>query len=115
MQNSNTCSCHYHNDCLQLIILRCIDSGDFFLEKMILPYEDWYFESPPDSRVEIWTYGQGGVKLLHVLNARELQIPDATDPEWGLDPQRPVRSGLSRRGLQDGLAGSPSTEVAVPC
>ena len=115
MRNSNTCNCYYHNDCLQLVILRCINSDDFYIEKVIFPWEDWCFESPPDSRVEIWSHGQGGVELLHILYARELLVSGSNDPRWGLELQQPVRTDLSRRGLQGGFARSPSTEVAVPC
>ena len=115
MQNSSTCSCHYHNDCLQLAILRCIDSDDCYLEKVIFPWEDSCFESKPDSRVEICSYGQGGVELLHILYARDLVVSGSIDPRWVLELQQPVRTDLSWRGLQGGFTRSPSNELAVPC
>lgn len=115
MQTGQTCSCHYHNGCPRPVILRCRDSEVFYLEKVIVPLADWCFDSPPDSRVEIWSYGQGGVELLHILYARELVKSGTIDPRWGLDPQRLVRTDMSRRGLRDVDAGSQSTEVAVPC
>lgn len=115
MQNCHSRSCHYLNDGPQLVILRCSNSDDFFLEKVIFPWQEWCFESPPDSRVEIWSYGQAGVELLHTLNARELLVSGPGDLGWRLEPQGPVRSGLPGRGLPDGFVGSPFTEVAVPC
>lgn len=83
-------SYHFRNEGPQLVILRCIDSGSFFLEKVIFPRQGWCFDSPPGTRVEIWTYGPAGVELLNAMNAEELQHSGRSDPEWGLDQQRPV-------------------------
>jgi len=40
-------SCCYRNRRPQLIILRCISSCGFFLEKVIFPWEDGCFDAPP--------------------------------------------------------------------
>lgn len=108
-------SCRYHNEHPQLIILRCIGSCDFFLEKVIFPWESWCFDSPPDSRVEIWTYGVSGVELCDAMSTELLREPPPKDCERGLEPQRQVHARFSGRGLQADGAGSPSTEITVPC
>lgn len=65
----------YRNLSPRLIILRCIGSQHFFLEKVIFPWEDCCFLSPPFARVELWSYGMAGVELLDAMDAEELQQP----------------------------------------
>ncbi|MCP9806906.1 DUF1830 domain-containing protein [Cyanobium sp. T1B-Tous] len=44
---------HYRNDCGQMVILRCIGLNAFFQEKIVFPLEDWLFDCPSESRVDI--------------------------------------------------------------
>ncbi|MEB3166579.1 MAG: DUF1830 domain-containing protein [Cyanobacteriota bacterium] len=103
---------HYRNDSPQLVILRCIGASGFFLEKVIFPWEDWIFEAPAASRVEIWTYGAAGVELRHAMEIEELPSMTGNDPEWGLDQPRLQHPALLEEPGR-GSAGSPSAGIAV--
>jgi len=105
-------SCRYQNERPQLVILRCLGAGGFFLEKVIFPFESWNFDCPPHSRVEIWTYGMAGVELLDAINAEELRLVSQDDRSWGLDQRGFVASFCD--DLQEYASESPA-EVAVSC
>lgn len=105
-------SFHYRNDSPQLVILRCTGASGFFLEKVIFPWDDWCFDGPSGSRVEIWTYGAAGVELRHAMDVEELQSEARNDPEWGLDQPSPQHSA-SLMEPRRGSAGSPSAGIAV--
>ena len=50
----------YRNRTSNMLVLRCIGSENFFLEKVVLPAEIVVLPLPKDSKVEIWgsdTYG----------------------------------------------------------
>ena len=66
----------YRNDCDRMVILRFIGPNTFFQEKVVFPLEDWLFDCPPKSRVDIWSHGLTGVELLDSIFADDLQIAD---------------------------------------
>lgn len=66
--------CHYSNSSGRMVILRCIGPDAFFQEKVIFPFDDWFFCSPLHSRIEIWSHGPSGAELLDVLPAAELKL-----------------------------------------
>jgi hypothetical protein len=105
-------SYRYRNVRPRLIILRCIGSCNFFLEKVILPWEDWCFDAPPGSRVEIWSYGLTGVELLDSSEPEALALPVQNDPEAGQKPLQPRHSGLLG-AFQEWPAGAPSSEAVA--
>lgn len=65
-------TCHYRNSSAQLVILRCIGTEAFFLEKVLFPFEEWCFQAPGDADVELWTHGLGGAELLERFEAASL-------------------------------------------
>lgn len=83
-------TCQYRNISGQMVILRCIGPEAFFQEKVILPFEDWQFCCPPQSRVDIWTHGITGAELLDSIPADDLRLSvEVVTPFWGLG-QDPV-------------------------
>jgi hypothetical protein len=64
-----------------MIILRCIGPEQFFLERVVFPFELLTFRCPAGSEVEIWTHGLGGPELLESIESRELVMESAPVPE----------------------------------
>lgn len=67
-------TCHYRNDSSQMVILRCVGEGAFFFEKVVFPFEDWLFDCPAQSRVDIWSHGLGGAELRASIEADDLLV-----------------------------------------
>lgn len=55
-----------------MVILRCIGPEQFFLERVVFPFELLSFQCPPSSVVKIWTHGLGGPELVETVNAGDL-------------------------------------------
>ena len=53
----------YKNESCRMIVLRCIGSSNFFLERVLFPSDIITFMAPNDSRVEIWGNELYGPKL----------------------------------------------------
>ena len=53
----------YKNESCRMIVLRCIGSSNFFLERVLFPADIITFMAPNDSRVEIWGNELYGPKL----------------------------------------------------
>lgn len=70
-------ACGYRNASDRMVIVRCIGPGEFFLERVVFPFELLSFECPPSSDVQIWTHGLGGAELLETLQADALLIESA--------------------------------------
>jgi len=64
-----------------MIILRCIGPEQFFLERVVFPFELLTFRCPTGSEVEIWTHGLGGPELLESIESRELIMEAAPVPD----------------------------------
>jgi hypothetical protein len=62
-------SCSYSNGSDQMVILRCLGPGEFFLERVVFPFEQLSFHCPGGSDVEIWTYSLGGPELVERFEA----------------------------------------------
>jgi len=60
----------------RMAILRCL-GPDFFLERVISPFEVFSFQCPPECRVEIWFHGRGGPELIEEMGAEDLLIGEA--------------------------------------
>jgi hypothetical protein len=103
----------YRNYCDRMVILRCIGPNTFFQEKVVFPLEDWLFDCPPESRVDIWSHGLTGVKLLDSISADDLQIAD----ELVAPPGRELAQknlNAPNCDLQSGTSVSPLTRMLVP-
>ena len=46
--------CIYQNDSSRMVIMKCIGSSQFYLEKVIMPSEIFLFNAPKEARLEIW-------------------------------------------------------------
>ncbi len=57
-------SCSYSNSSDRMVILRCLGPGEFFLERVVFPFEQLSFQCPPGSDVEIWSHSLGGPELV---------------------------------------------------
>jgi hypothetical protein len=68
--------CGYRNASDRMVIVRCCGSEEFYLERVVFPFEMLAFSCPPGSRVEIWTHGLGGPELLETLLADDLVVLD---------------------------------------
>ena len=59
-----------------MVIVRCIGPDEFFLERVVFPFELLSFMAPPDSVVQIWTHGLGGAELRESLSIDELCLDE---------------------------------------
>ena len=57
--------CIYKNDTSRMLIMKCIGSSQFYLEKVIMPSEIFLFNAPKEARLEIWRMSMSG-QMLHV-------------------------------------------------
>ena len=64
-----------------MVIVRCIGPGEFFLERVVFPFEVLSFLAPLQSTVQIWSHGLGGAELVEALSVEELNPDAAPDPD----------------------------------
>jgi hypothetical protein len=72
--------CGYRNGSDRMVILRCIGPDQFFLERVVFPFEVLTFHCPAHSEVEIWTHGLGGPELLEAIACHELVMDSVPSP-----------------------------------
>jgi hypothetical protein len=77
---SDPLTCGYRNASDRMVIVRCIGPDEFFLERVVFPFELLSFDCPPSTDVQIWTHGLGGAELLETLQADGLLIEASTTP-----------------------------------
>jgi hypothetical protein len=88
-----------------MVIARCVGPEQFFLERVVFPFELLSFSCPPESELKIWTHGLGGPELLETVAVADLQITEVTDAPAPLErsaPDLPTSGGagsLRARGL----------------
>jgi hypothetical protein len=66
--------CGYRNSTDRMVILRCCGPQQFYLERVIFPFEVLAFQCPAQTEVEVWTHGLGGPELLETLRIEDLVI-----------------------------------------
>jgi hypothetical protein len=71
--------CCYHNIGNQLLILRCCGPGDFFLERVVFPFELLTFACPADAEVKIWHLDGAGPTLVDCCLAESMLCGDAPE------------------------------------
>lgn len=64
--------CHYLNKSKYLVILKLIHAEKILLEKVLFPFEEWYFDAPVEAHVELWSNGLSGAELLDRFEAGSL-------------------------------------------
>ena len=57
-----------------MVIVRCIGPDEFFLERVVFPFELLSFLAPPDSIVQIWTHSLGGAELRESIKVDDLCV-----------------------------------------
>lgn len=67
-------SCGYRNTSDRMVIVRCCGPEEFFLERVVFPFELLSFRAPAGCEVEIWTHDLGGPTLVEVIDARDLLV-----------------------------------------
>jgi hypothetical protein len=67
-------ACGYRNSTDRMVILRCCGPDQFYLERVVFPFEVLTFQCPPAAEVEVWTHGLGGPDLLETLRIEDLVI-----------------------------------------
>ena len=72
-------NCSYRNDLERMVILRCFGSNNYYLERVIFPFELLKFSAPGDAEVEIWSHGIGGPELVETLRSRELNNEESQE------------------------------------
>ena len=73
-------SCGYRNTSDRMVILRCVGPEQFFLERVVFPFELLSFQCPPRSDIKIWTHGLGGPELVESIQALELLLEPPSSP-----------------------------------
>lgn len=84
-------SCGYRNSSDRMVIVRCIGPEEFFLERVVFPFELLSFLAPPDAIVQIWTHGLGGPELVESLDVDDLLLESpaaAADAPAAVSAQR---------------------------
>jgi hypothetical protein len=85
-----------------MVIARCVGPEQFFLERVVFPFELLSFSCPPESELKIWTHGLGGPELIETLAVADLQIAAATEATDEPAPPEPAAA----ESPQSGGAGS---------
>jgi hypothetical protein len=72
-------SCGYRNSSDRMVIARCLGPEQFFLERVVFPFELLSFQCPEQSELEIWTHGLGGAELVETIPVADLLIEDSDE------------------------------------
>ncbi len=80
--------CGYRNSSDRMVIARCVGPEEFFLERVVFPFELLSFSCPADSELKIWTHGLGGPELLETAAVDDLVI-ETGSTAIALDPADP--------------------------
>ena len=57
-----------------MVIVRCCGPEEFYLERVVFPFELLSFQCPRLSEIEIWTHSLGGPELVETVPAEELIV-----------------------------------------
>jgi hypothetical protein len=66
--------CGYRNASDRMVIVRCCGPEEFYLERVVFPFELLSFQCPRLSAIEIWTHSLGGPELVETVTADELIV-----------------------------------------
>jgi hypothetical protein len=67
-------TCGYRNSSDRMVIVRCIGPDEFFLERVVFPFELLSFLAPAESVVQIWTHSLGGAELRESIAVEDLCV-----------------------------------------
>ncbi|MCP9774481.1 DUF1830 domain-containing protein [Cyanobium sp. HWJ4-Hawea] len=82
-------ACGYRNATDRMVILRCVGPEEFFLERVVFPFDLLSFECPKSAEIEIWTHSLGGPELVeHFLASTLLLEQPQPKPQEQAQPQQ---------------------------
>ena len=55
--------CAYRNNTDKMVIVKCIGESHFYLEKVVMPKEMFWFEAPQEAQLELWLMSPQGQML----------------------------------------------------
>ena len=64
--------CSFRNNLNRMIILRCFGAENYYLARVIFPFEILNFSAPEEAEVEIWSHEFGGAELVESFKVAEL-------------------------------------------
>lgn len=70
--------CSYRNTTDRMVIVRCCGPSDFFLERVVFPFELLTFHCPPESDVQVWRLAAGGPELAETFTAEAIHMSEPT-------------------------------------
>jgi len=77
----DTIECGYRNVSDRMVIMRCVGTDSFYLERVVFPFEVLTFQCPAEAKVEIWTHGLGGPELLETSQAQSMLLLEAVSSQ----------------------------------
>ena len=66
-----------------MVVLKCIGTNNFHVERVVMPTETYLFTAPADSRVELWRLGQGGQIFQERSDVQEFKLNQEVVPPDG--------------------------------
>ena len=97
-----------------MVIVRCIGPQEFFLERVVFPFELLSFLAPAESMVQIWTHGLGGPELRETIKVEELCVEDHGTEELGTQDHDMNELGLEAPDPLEGHQAISSIGEAAP-
>ncbi|TCD56993.1 DUF1830 domain-containing protein [Synechococcus sp. BS55D] len=92
--------CLYSNTTPKMVVLKCIGENRFYLEKVVMPAETYWFNAPKDSRVEIWQMAMNGQLLSMRADVSEYAVTEAA--------QEAAQEAASEAVQASHIAGQPA-------
>jgi hypothetical protein len=86
----NAVTCGYRNSSDRMVIARCLGADQFYLERVVFPFELLSFQCPPHSELEIWTHGLGGPELVERIATHELVLDEPAPAVLPLEAPKPA-------------------------
>ena len=83
--------CLYQNKTSRMVILKCIGPNSFYLEKVVMPSETFWFEAPEAARLEIWEMSTSGQMLNLRADVADYAVSD--DPKASTDTPQTSETG----------------------
>ena len=75
--------CSYRNDTPSMVVLKCIGTNNFHVERVVMPTETYLFTAPEDSPIELWRLGQGGQICQERSDVQEFKLNQEVVPPDG--------------------------------
>ena len=94
-----------------MVILKCIGPNSFYLEKVVMPSETFWFEAPEAARLEIWEMSASGQMLNLRADVADYAAND--DPKTSTDTSETSTTGAWQQPSANTLAKPDPGKTAV--